>query len=1518
MRVSVKRTVSWLLALSLVLPGAMIFSSPLEAGAAETSTRADSLSAEPLKVPEGETAEDFVKNPAQPDIYTLRNDYKVTRVGSDGVSKEETNYQPYVATVGAAATDAQKAKVNKKITLPKFALYENPKDAANHTINDYNITYQGIVNAAQGAGSKTTGDTEYGIAHNALRDFLYKGTGGSIRVRHVFQDLKDFSKYGPKPGESDYHYTTQSGNLGELPLIKALPAEQTKGFVPEDTGMKVVIAKESITVDKRYNRGHFNVTYDTVDGTAVLSRTLYYGQVIPPLADSDVPTKIGATFVGWKPSVDLTGTVNGTKTPFPAGQIMKDRSGNAIKNLDAKLILPASNVKFTAVWKDKPQADYAIQFWTEKSDHDEDASLLEKYDFVGTRVYKNQSTGHRPNLAAEPVKDVVFPDLDQARLDKIWRKDTFGGQFLYLNKFYTYNNELTDKENIDPRDSTQVKPVSATGKTVYNIYFDRQVYDLYFTKSNSRDDDHTFYPEIWRHGKQLGGPGTPAPYHFKARFNQRMLEWPNDALETKGFEGDKQSFGWDLNYAITNSLYGPVFRDTPPYRLTAAEFLDTPEYESRGGYTSDIYAGDGDTIKANRKANPQTFTTLSFGIWQQGSQDGTHAVPHHMDFWMDGFKEDPDWDRRDEKYKYKKIIDYDLYRTKADTDDSGYLHPAPIVQGFTPYGLIPSQKRARVRSIPKTQDELDEINDEREEITPLPKEKVKDAFGFEHRKGEITFLPTFFNRAGEYGDPADGSEPFETNGYIRFYYKRNQYPLRFNIDPATIKADNAYSTKEQTKIFYQQPLKDLDLNSVHALSDLGLDDLLVTDSNGNTHIKKPSRLAPNMVFKGWALDPAGLKRVSESDETMPAHALVLYAIWEEPDYKWKVTFDPNGGNLPAISETAVVKKTKTISEGVGGQEQDVTYPVKDPSSTSEADKQVFTVLHLQKLVELKGSAKPTREGYSFSGWEVLHYKKDTNGNYTNELDHTYRQTHGVPELYTFGNDVVDPIYLQAIWVPKNTEKVAIYHHYLTNEYRIDSTVDPNPKSRVIDNQPAGQSVRTFANQDTDWLLAVHEELINSPDPYVKNLYKEYNDRTGSKNAYFQALTVEPKMIMKNGQLVDNPKYKNNEFHFFYVPFRTRHYKVNYVDERAKTELAEATTEAQKKAIIEKYRILDQEMVVSKARHYDARNYKPIKGWKLTSDPQQQLFYDVDENTNKLIGINGTGSDEITFYYQDVRLLEVPQGGATPDGYVQVTFKADDGGSFGTDGAGIPIKELNYNVLKGIKSNQLPIPQQLGGTSDPNKYYVTPDSEKNFDGWDTDPSTDTPLTAGPYVFTAKFSGPAPGGNPGTPTPNPTTPVPTPNPTTPVPTPNPTTPAPTPNPTTPAPTPNPTTPAPTPGPTTPVPTPNPTTPAPTPGPTSPSTPASPATPSTPNQPDTPDSPGAPSQPSTPASPGIPGMPSTPASPNVPNQPNPQDKMNAFDTTVTGANSLLYLYAAVLFTATGVLLLRISRKRAQGSQA
>ncbi|MDY6077396.1 InlB B-repeat-containing protein [Mobiluncus sp.] len=1414
MRVSVKQTVSLMLALALVLPGAMIFFQPMTAYAGETSQYADNLEAQPVKVPDGQKAEDLVKNPAQPDIYTLRSDYIVSRYG-----EEVTNYQPYVATVGESATPEERQKVKQTVKLPEFTGYDNPKNGAGQPIKNFDIDYNKVVQAAK--AGEHSGDADYGEAYKAQKKYEYTGGSGTITIKHLFQDINQMDKYGNKPGSAGEITTEQTGDFGSLVTIEPLEKAKIAGFIPEDSGNQILISQKSQTVFLRYNRNHFNAEFDTVDGTAVPDRALYYGQVIPKLNAADIPTKSGAKFAGWKPSVDLQGTRNGSVVTFKAGEPIQDASNNPIKDLDTKLIMPAQNVKFTAVWEERDKAKYTVLYWAEKSDHADNAKLRDKYDFIGTRVINNVDTGSSPDLSAETIENVEFPDLSAARLQKAWTNKS------YFNKFFVYNADLTAKENAEAGNPSVVKSVSSTGKTVYNVYYDRQIYTLYFTKSLTKYN--TFFPTIVRNGKTVGSPEKP--YTFKARFNQRMVDqWPNDPLEVKGFSSGYNSFGWTLNIPNISRYVGSLkaFRDTPPYRLSADLFLDIEKVPEDAKYKIPIYG------QPDKTGEP---FDIALGIEQ-----GNGVMPHHLDFWLQDFEGN-------------FIPDYDLYQVKSDTQLDNYMPLTPPILGYTPLSATISSEKFKI-------DQLDEYNNAREAVKP-----------FDNDKGKMRFHTNFQD-----GD----SFSFNKNGYMKFMYTRNKYELKFNNNPDSPKADSAYTQKEKINIYYDYKLRDLDLDNPNNFFKLGLTDLLehdassnlIKDQLGNYKVKKPDGVPEHFEFKGWALDPNGTKMVRDGNETMPNHNMVLYAKWDEPDKNWKVIFDPNGGNLAPLDEQKLTKTQKTILEGHAEQQVEVTYPHK---LANDGDKQQFTVLQRQKLVK---PPTPTRDGYNFLGWEVLRYKKDADGTYTTKFDDSYSQTYGVPELYYFGNDIVSPIYLKAIWVKDNLEKVTVYHYFLDQQYHIDHSIMDNPKSRVIQNQRAGQYTTSSGSEQSDsWFLAPHAEIMKTTDTNLLKLYTEYNNRMQqTNNSYLQTLKVEPKTITVNGQATANPDYKHNVFRFFYTPFRTRVYKVNYIDERATAELDPAQTTADRQNVLNKYRILDQETVSSLARHYDARNYKPINGWVLTSKPQQQLFYDVNEDTNELVGINGTGSDEITFYYKDVRILEVPSTGTTPPGYVRVTFQADEGGSFGTDGAGNPIKELHYDVLKGIKSKQLPVPQQLIGTRDPNKHYVTPDADKSFDMWDTDPLTDTPLNDN-TVFTAKFTVPTPGGNPGTPTPNPTTPG-TPG----------------------TPTPNPTTPG-TPG----IPGGNPTGPvSPTPSPTSPSTPASPAAPSTPNQP------------GTPASPGIPGMPSAPASPSVPNQPNPQDKLNAFDTTVTGANSLLYLYAAVLFTATGGLMLRISRKRAQGYRA
>ncbi|EEI81971.1 InlB B-repeat-containing protein [Anaerococcus tetradius] len=1422
----------------------------------------------PVNIARPEKSEEYVKEAPLPAIYTLRTDYKAEKG-----EKYSVNYQPYVASVGANANKEEQAKVNKKIDLPDMAGYEKPR-----WTRSFKNDYKKIVDKAKD-GNKTY---DNGDRYLALDEYKYTAMQNTVLVKHVFQNMEDFNKFTNKDGtitkndgtvideegrvtkydlkdkeqKEKYqafvrdHETISklNGNTGSTLEVQALPENERPGFEPQVTKLKTQIPEDTsdFKIEYRYNRAAYDVVFDTVDGTPLPTRTYYYDQEIPKIDENSIPTKEGCEFQGWKPSHDL---VDADGNKYKKGEIIKDAKGNTIVDLgntfykkdgsgkyivkngdpvkgnnqkEIKLKMPAlklgdgkyiprEKLTFTAVWKDKEKADYAVQFWVEKADHADGASILEKYEYMSTRVYKQQDTGKRPELDKEPVNGLKFPDLDQARLNKIWKGDKFNrGSTPYINKFFVYNKDLTDKENADPKQPTITKAVSATGKTVYNIYYDRQVYDLYFTKSNALSDKETFYPEIWGRDQKknelvkLGGPGNL--YHYKARFNEMMYKWPNDAMQTKGFTEGYQSFGWGPNY---DSPKWPVHLDTPPYRLNADQFLDMANYNNLGGYTKHIDKGDGTNIDLD----PLDFKTLSFGIKQEKP-----SIPHHMDFWMDGFKDG------------ETIIRYDLVRTKADTADPGYTHKYPIVTGFTPYGQYiqeESQEDGRVN-----EDRIDELNDEREEITPYPGngKAYYNIFGINSHVGELKFIPAFFSNADEFGDPLGGEESgFKENGYLQFHYKRNKYPLRFNYDPTKIKADTEFfypnengSEAEKNKAnaletFYEFPLKclspDVDdndeykklddgknpanlLDNPNNLYKLGLYDLLQRDKNdpskffqdkkGNYRVKRPEGLSDQMVFKGWALDPAGNKMVWKNPkETMPFHPLNLYAIWDEPDYKWKVTIDPNGGELNEIGLEDLTTEKKTIKEGDIGQEEEKTYPVAGyENETAKDGTQIFTVVQKQKLNKLP---KPTRYGYDFLGWEVIRYTKDKDGNYTNIIDNSYRNRYKVPELYSFGTDVVAPIYLKAIWVENKRAEVKVYHYYLKNQKTdkdeklvLDTSKYPNPEpnslsyKRVDDYVPA-----TGEKQDEHWILASNTELMkklhgtykeNGKEVDLKQEYEKYNERVKLNNTYFQTFRVKDNI---NVGTEDNPVYKpnpENVFRFYYRPFRTRNYKVNYLDEKGRAEvdkffsdlkltdtqnltgdkLLEANTKnketfeakrADLEKILDQYKIIDKEEVTSNCRHYDARNYRHIPGWTLASDPQQQLFYDVNENTHEFLGINGTGSDEIYFYYKDARVIEVKNPkDPTPKGYVRVIFKADKGGSFGKDKDGKDIKELYYDVIKGLKSDLLPVPKELaeGETVDKDKYYITPETGKKFVKWDKSPllNKDTIINED-HTFTAYF-------------------------------------------------------------------------------------------------------------------------------------------------------------------------------------
>lgn len=313
-----KRTTTFILALLMLL------SVPLQAFAQVnhedlTKDKAEIINkltpVNPAKLKEGQKAEEFIKNPAQPKIYTLRTDYKVQRG-----EKYEVDYQPYIASVGEAATKDEQKKINKTVKLPDLAGYDKSQ-----LDDSYTIDYDTVKNTAN--GNNKTGDPTNGIRYQANEDFRYKSKANDITIKHVFQDLHDFAKYTNPDGtvgEEGQLITTQNGNTGSTMEVSPLNDNHPnrKGFVPEAPfiTMQVPENAENFILEYRYNRAHYDVVFDTAGGTPVPSRTLYYEQTIPKIAEADIPKKEGCIFQGWKPSVELK---NGNGKIFKADEIIK-------------------------------------------------------------------------------------------------------------------------------------------------------------------------------------------------------------------------------------------------------------------------------------------------------------------------------------------------------------------------------------------------------------------------------------------------------------------------------------------------------------------------------------------------------------------------------------------------------------------------------------------------------------------------------------------------------------------------------------------------------------------------------------------------------------------------------------------------------------------------------------------------------------------------------------------------------------------------------------------------------------------------------------------------------------------------------------------------------------------------------------------------------------------------------------------------------------------------------------------
>lgn len=1242
----------------------------------------------PTELDESKDIDEQLENPKYPNIYTYRWDYKIG-VKENGLDKDKIIFQPYIASVGENASPEERAEVLKEINLPEVKGYKKPNG-----IDSYDVTYDFVKNNAK--DTKKASFLFYGN-----HDYKYEPEEKYIKVKYIFQNLYDHEKYENPNGEKEpliKEYKAKTGDKFKIPGLNKEDSEKyAKGFEPEQNNLEVTVPENASETPLiyHYNRKTFQLDFDTDGGSYVPNMTLYYGQTIPYFDYK--PTKDGSVFKGWKSNKKLE-TSDGTK--IEKGDLID------MKNYPdgLKEAMPSENIIFTAAWEEEPTADYKIQFWTQKAESD-------GYDFIGAKVIKNAATGSRPDLDSMLPEGFKFPEI---------KKDlTKKGKEKELNKYYVRNTKKIKEENTenvkydDGSSKVLVKKVHSDGSTTYNIYYDRQTYTMLFEKF-CIDDPNEGFPA--KEAKMVLPDGRKydstkevnKPYKFTAKFGERLTKWPNDMwLIEKGgvdFDPNRSFIGWQLNTENNGNLDQSLYLDTPPYWLTSKDFIDRDFSE---------------LDPAVRPATHSTSTgeklperTISLGPCQ--SAEDQFAI-YYMEYLFEGF---------DGKLHYNPDMSY----TKIDTS-GGYTYPAPGIVGFKPvYEGIdptddvlnrPANRKGRTEYLSEyTFDELKEKLAESESNRPADEK-------------------SFFDPIGEKG--INGVSFKDIPKYrFAFTYHREKYTLYLDKDPSDVNAHADFSGEEFSlsngkdaiisDVYYDLPLRKLNLDEDYKLTE---DD-------------KPENLPDNYVFKGWALDAQGSKLIKDTikeskklesqiaekykelennsndkekkfklqneikelksklddvDANMPNYDVVLYAKWGEPDKNYKVKFDPNGVDINSIEQKDIA--THKDGERIKISTEFGKVPYKSPEKFgNEGDVQVFDVAN---RMTIKEPPKPQRDGYDFLGWELVTYNED------GSEDTSYKDKYGVPRLYSFGNEIISDLHLRAIWVKNGLVDVKVYHHLLDKDFNEVKLVDG-----VIKNQRVKTNTTAYGvMQGEDYILANDDEFDNkNVNEDTKNQYEKYKEETERENSYYQNQVVQAEddnTTFDDGNPQQPIKLEfKNQFHFYYRPYRYRKYTVNYL-------LAKDGQDDFKAVGSQKdfENVIEPEEVLNGNRHFDSVNYRKIRGFKLVSPPQTQLFFNINEKTHELIDINGIKTKDVNFYYKDVRVIKTKNPKTkTPDGYHRITFKALDNGSFGTDKDGKEIKEIYYDVIDGLNFKNIPVPTD----EERNGIKITPKKNYNIGSW----------------------------------------------------------------------------------------------------------------------------------------------------------------------------------------------------------
>ena len=703
-----------------------------------------------------------------------------------------------------------------------------------------------------------------------------------------------------------------------------------------------------------------------------------------------------------------------------------------------------------------------------------------------------------------------------------------------FTRYFHVNKKLTKRYTKDPN-NTSTKLSANDLDNTFDLVYDRSEYELIFAKpavlkssegakrlnnaAIKRLDENgktTIYcyagggncSEKYDKNDEDGNTINHKGYRVNVRYGQSLTDiWP-DVNELDFNEEGKGSLGWRIGYAGETE-----FRDTPPYRFTKKEFAD-PKFRVVGNEHKLKISDNPDSDPNNTyelKDNQRLLTA---------DTSNTQVMPIQVIIEKQSIASAKSGNNPgDDDY----VLSTDSY-SKDDTSNTEYDYKSSSIAGFNSV-----KKEGRIEEYDSNDFDDDKLlpdlyshsieyenDDEKKDWDDLD-DDAKEAFKKKYHVGFRKHL------AGG----GEDSKEYEENGYLVFKYNRKKYDVQFyNADGKAISAGTGSSDVAKEELPYEYSLskrgkkdltgedKDLYGNDTSydasVTKDGGTDTATQFDGkytfklNGKTYsIVRPDYLPKDYVFKGWAVDQAGIHLINgkindnsegtegdgkakgeTKDFTMPVNGIKLYAAWGKPEgVKHTVTFDYN---MPEIDKN--------------GNE------VADTNVVKEKQIDRYLPIDENKL------GTPTRKGYDFYGWELAKKGNETLTNHT---------------PYAFGNKVVEDITLKAVWIQDTRYNGTFKHIFLKPGYAIADYKNANEsdKAAMID------------HVSTQTVSGLREHLRYNAEAV-------YSDETHFPDKHFTSFEA-------------SSNEKQNTGEFIYQTYNTRKYKVKYIDQNGKDLLPES-------------------------------------------------------------------------------------------------------------------------------------------------------------------------------------------------------------------------------------------------------------------------------------------------------------------------------------------------------------------------